>query len=69
MLHAIFYMYQSGGACAGVCACLRTHQMKKTAIVTQREINILTCFNDKIQINNVKMETFSISPPARQPLF
>ena len=33
--------------------------LKKTAIESQRERNILTCFNDKVLINNVKKETFS----------
>ena len=27
---AIFYMHQTSGACAGVCAFNRTHQMEKT---------------------------------------
>ena len=26
---AIFYMHQTSGACAGECACDRTHQMEK----------------------------------------
>ena len=26
----IFYTHKTSGACAGVCACDRTHQMKKT---------------------------------------
>ena len=29
---AIFYTYQTSGACAGVCACNLTHQMEKTDI-------------------------------------
>ena len=62
-------MDQTSGVCAGVCACDRTHQMEKTAIVSQRERNSITCFNKKVQINNVKIETFSIYPPACQPLF
>ena len=28
----IFYMHQTSGVCAGVCACDRMHQMEKTAI-------------------------------------
>ena len=32
-------------------------------IVPQRQRNVLTCFNEKVQIKNVKMETFSIHPP------
>ena len=30
MAHAIFYTHQTGGVCAGVCACNPTHQMEKT---------------------------------------
>ena len=33
-------------------------------IVPQRQRNVLTCFNEKVQIKNVKMETLSICPPA-----
>ena len=62
-------MHQMSGACAGVCTCDRTHQMKKIAIVSQRERNALTCFNEKFQINNVKMKTFSFHPPACLPAF
>ena len=29
--HAIFYMHQKSGACAGLCTCNRMHQMDKTA--------------------------------------
>ena len=32
-------------------------------IVPERQINVLTCFNEKVQIKNVKMETLSVSPP------
>ena len=38
-------------------------------IVSQRVRNVLTCFNEKVQTKNVKMETLAIFPPARQPLF
>ena len=31
MACAIFYMYQTSGACAGVCACNCTHEMEKAA--------------------------------------
>ena len=62
-------MRQNTGACAGLSTRDRTHQMKKTAIVSQRERKALTWFNEKVQINNVKMETFSFHPPACQPLF
>ena len=34
------------------------------AIVPQRQRNVLICFNEKVQIKNVKMETFSIHPPT-----
>ena len=61
-LHAPKY---NGGACGGVCTWHLTHQMK-TATVSQREQNALTCFNKKVQINNVKMET-SFHPPACLP--
>ena len=30
---AIFYTHQTSGACAGVCACNRTHKMNKTASI------------------------------------
>ena len=33
-------------------------------IVRQRQRNVLTCFNEKVQIKTVKMETFSIHPPT-----
>ena len=46
-----------------------SHQMKMTAIESQRERNALTCFNEKVQNNNVKMETFPFHPPACLPLF
>ena len=36
-------------------------------IVPQRQRNVLTCFNEKVQIKNVKMETLSISPPTPLP--
>ena len=61
-------MHQNSGACAGVCTCDRTHQMKKTAIESKRKRNALTCFNEKVQINNIKMETFFFHPPACLPL-
>ena len=64
MVRPIFYMHQNSGTCAGVCLSNRTHQMKKIAIVSQRERNDLTCFNEKVQINNIKMETFSFHPPV-----
>ena len=67
--NAIFYMHQNSGACASICKCDRTHQMKKTAIVSQRERNSLTCFNAKVQISNVKMKTFFFHPPACLHLF
>ena len=63
MVHAIFYMHQTSGASAGMCVCDRTHQLKKTAIVSQRKRNVLSCFNEKVQINDVKMETLSIHLP------
>ena len=67
MVRATFYMHQNSGAYPGVCMCDRMHQIKKTAIVSHRERNALICFNEKVQINNVKMETFSIHPPACLP--
>ena len=33
-------------------------------IVPQRQRNVLTCFNEKVHIKTVKMETFSIQPPT-----
>ena len=30
MVHATFYMHQTSGACAGMCACNHSHQMGKT---------------------------------------
>ena len=38
-------------------------------VVSQRERNALTCFNEKVYIKNVKMKTFCIRPPAYQSLF
>ena len=32
MVHAIFYLHQSSGVCAGACACNCTHQMEKTGV-------------------------------------
>ena len=32
-------------------------------IVPQRRRNVSTCFNKKVQIKTVKVETFSIHPP------
>ena len=69
MVRAIFYMHQTSGACAGVHTCDSTHQMKKTAFVSQRERNALICFNEKFQIKNVKMETFSFHPPDCLSIF
>ena len=66
---ATFYMHQHSAAFAGAYICDRKHQMKKTAIVLQRERNALTCFNEKVQITNFKIETFSIHPPACLHLF
>ena len=62
-------MHQNSGACAGVCMCNRINQMKETNIASQRERNDLTCFNKKVHINYVKMETFSFHPPTWLPLF
>ena len=58
MIRAILYMHQNSGAYAGVYTCDRTYQMKRTAIESQKERNALTCFNEKVQINNVKMGAF-----------
>ena len=80
MVRAIFYMHQNSGACAGMCTQPCAHaiahiketaieEMQKTVIVSQRERNTLTCFNEKVQNNNVKMETFVFHPPACLPLF
>ena len=30
MVHAIFYFYQTSGACAGMCMCDCMHQMEKS---------------------------------------
>ena len=56
------------------CRCWHVHMgshtsNKKTAIVSQKERNSLTCFNVKVQINNVKMETFFFHTPACLHLF
>ena len=69
MIRAIIYMHQNSGACAGVCTCDCTYQMKKNAIVSQKERNALTCFNEKVHVNNVKIETFSFHPLVCLPLF
>ena len=29
---AIFYLHQTSGTCAGMCACYRMHQMEKTVL-------------------------------------
>ena len=68
MVRAIFYMHQNRGACADMYTCDRTHQMKKTAIESQRKRNALTCYNEKVQINNVEMKIFSFHPFACLPL-
>ena len=71
MVHAIFYMHQNSGGCAGMCTCDHTHPSNEEYChcVTERERNSLTCFNAKVQINNVKMETFFFDPPACLHLF
>ena len=51
-------MHQNIDACVGMYTCDCTGQMRKNAIVSQRNKNSLTGFNAKVQINNVKMETF-----------
>ena len=38
-------------------------------IVSQRARDVLTYFNEKVQIKNVEMETLPICPSALQPLF
>ena len=38
MACAIFYTHQTSGACAGVCACDRTHQMEKTEFLKSQEL-------------------------------
>ena len=30
MAHAIFYIHQTGGACAGMCTCNNTHHIERT---------------------------------------
>ena len=44
-----------------------------TCIVSQREINVLTCFVETVenQPKNIKMATFSICPPppAKPPFY
>ena len=62
-LHASKY---NSGACGGMCTWDLTHQTKKTATMSQREQNALTCFHEKVHIINVKMET-SFHLPACLP--
>ena len=68
MVRTIFYMHQNRGACAEMYTRNLTHQMKKTATESQRKRNALTCCNEKVQINNVEMKTFSFHPFACLPL-
>ena len=49
MACAIFYTHQTSGTCAGVCACDRTHQMKKTEFLKSQELQTflwLRCIDD-----------------------
>ena len=48
MTHALLYMHQTSHVCAGMCMCNRTHQTEKTDFISQRERNVLTCFNEKV---------------------
>ena len=41
MARAIFYTHQTIGACAGVCACDRTHQMEKTEMAVKTNVSQL----------------------------
>ena len=54
MACVIFYTHQTSGACAGVCACERMHQMEKIA---QRSILFLLLF--LIYINKLSNHTVS----------
>ena len=49
MACAIFYTYQTSGACAGVCACNRMHQMEKNIFGkngTSTQSNKVSCVRD-----------------------
>ena len=53
-----------------VCACVIAHiKWRRLPLSHKRERKALNCFNEKVQINNVKMETFSFYPPACLPIF
>lgn len=43
MVHAIFYLYQTSGACAGICVCDCMHQMEKSALLTYFDNSALCC--------------------------
>ena len=61
MLHAIFYMHQTIGMCAGVCACDRMHQMEKTATGKMfMLILILNIFNSLIPKNVISISQVTL---------
>ena len=45
-MHAIFYMHQTSGACAGVCACDCMHQLDKITrgSIIQHKQGIQLCY-------------------------
>ena len=59
MAHAIFYMHQFSGRCAGPCACDRMHQMEKTASILQTCKVILIYKNDS-QLNCFSYQSISL---------
>ena len=54
MGRTIFYMYQTSGACAGMCKCDCMHQMEKTVILPLFYKNrFITHFKEKKQLFNI----------------
>ena len=54
MGRTIFYMYQTSGACAGMCKCNCMHQMEKTVILPLFYKNrFITHFKEKKQLFNI----------------
>ena len=66
-----YFLHASNEWCmCGVCTCNRTHQMKKTAIVSQRGINVSTCLMRNFRSIMLKWKpSLSIHLPACLPLF
>ena len=55
MARAVSYMHQTSGACAGLCACDRTHEMEET--VLDQENMHLFVYNMDILLGYPKQNT------------